>query len=230
MFKSSITISILVFCIFAVYAQTDDKGIIYSDTFEKDLSNWTVEQVEGGTVQLKNGKLEINDRKGCTVWLNRKLPSDFKIVFDVVMIDSGGIYDHVRDLNFFFKAIDPLSPEDIFVHSGSRAGIFRNYHKLRTYYIGYGGNRNTTTRFRKYPGDGSRPLLPEHDLREKKYLNVPNLTRNVEIICNKNKIIFKVDGLVVFDITDIDAFNDGWFGFRTVDNHMTIDNFQVYAL
>ena len=33
-----------------------------------------------------------------------------------------------------------------------------------------------------------------------------------------------------FDFTDDEPFLDGWFGFRTVANHMTIDNFKVYAL
>ena len=31
------------------------------------------------------------------------------------------------------------------------------YDTLRTYYVGYGGNANTTTRFRRYDGTGARP-------------------------------------------------------------------------
>ena len=42
---------------------------------------------------------------------------------------------------------------------------FAAYNDLKTYYVGLGGNRNTTTRFRRYIGDPeTRPLLPEHDL------------------------------------------------------------------
>jgi len=145
-----ISIVMIVISILSGSAQIADKRLLFSDTFEHDLSNWTIEQALEGTAEAKNGKLEINDRKGCTVWFNHKLSDDVKIVFDIVMIDSGGIYDHVRDMNFFFKGVDPENPEDIFIHSQKRSGKLTNYHGLKTYYIGYGGNHNTTTRFRKY--------------------------------------------------------------------------------
>jgi hypothetical protein len=230
MIRPFLIISILVLGISTVRAQVDAERIIISDTFDKNLSKWTIEQAPEGSTEMKDGKLEVNDKNGCTIWLNQKLPHNFRIIFDVVMIDNGGINDHVRDLNFFFKAVDPMLPDDIFANSKKRAGIFANYDRLRTYYIGYGGNRNTSTRFRKYPGDGSRPLLPEHDLSDKKYMNIPNLKRHVEITCHMNRITFRVDELVVFDINDENAYSEGWFGFRTVDNHMSIDNFYVYAL
>jgi hypothetical protein len=230
MIKFPIIISIIVLGIFTVRAQGHAEKIIFSDKFENGLFNWIIEQVTGGTTEIKDGKLDVNDKNGCTIWLNHKLPRNFRVIFDVVMIDNGGIYDHVRDLNFFFKAVDPMVPENIFANSEKRAGIFANYNHLRTYYIGYGGNRNSSTRFRKYPGDGSRPLLPSHDLSDEKYLNIANLKRHVEITCHMNKITFKVDELVVFDIDDENAFSEGWFAFRTVDNHMSIDNFYVYAL
>ena len=34
-----------------------------------------------------------------------------------------------------------------------RSGTFAEYNDLLTYYVGLGGNRNTTTRFRRYIGD-----------------------------------------------------------------------------
>ena len=42
----------------------------------------------------------------------------------------------------------------------ARSGAFADYNDLLTYYVGLGGNRNTTTRFRRYIGDPVlRPLL-----------------------------------------------------------------------
>ncbi|MFP6867528.1 MAG: DUF6250 domain-containing protein [Roseibacillus sp.] len=38
------------------------------------------------------------------------------------------------------------------------------------------------------------------------------------------------DGEVVFEFRDKDPFREGWFGFRTVRNHLQIDNFRVYQL
>ena len=41
-----------------------------------------------------------------------------------------------------------------------RSGKFEEYNDLLTYYVGLGGNRNTTSRFRRYIGDPIlRPLL-----------------------------------------------------------------------
>ena len=57
----------------------------------------------------------------------------------------------------------PDGRQPVFAHA--RSGTFADYNDLLTYYVGLGGNRNTTTRFRRYIGDPVlRPLLPEHDL------------------------------------------------------------------
>ena len=45
-----------------------------------------------------------------------------------------------------------------------------------------------------------------------------------------NRIAYVRDGEVIYDVHDPDPYTDGWFGLRTVNNHMTIDNFRVYRL
>lgn len=204
--------------------------LLFEDDFDTDLSKWTVEQVTGGTSQIVDGKLEIDDKDGCTIWFNEKMSGDIKIKYDIVMIDEGGPNDRVSDLNCFWKAIDPENPDDILANSSSRTGLFSNYHSFRLYYVGYGARDNTTTRFRRYPGDGTRPLLPEHDLSDSIYMNKANVERHVEIICKGNRTMYKVDDQTVFDFVDTIPFAEGWFGLRTVDNHMTVDNFKVYTL
>ena len=42
------------------------------------------------------------------------------------------------------------------------------------------------------------------------------------------RIQYSRDGEVVFEFRDKDPFREGWFGFRTVRNHLRIDNFRVY--
>ena len=145
------------------------------------------------------------------------------------MIKQGGPRDRVSDLNCFWMAIDPKHPKDIFANK-KRKGSFKNYHSLRLYYVGYGANNNTTTRFRRYPGGGARPCLPEHDLRDKKFMHTPNKMLKIRIVADGGRIQYFRNGEIVFDFLDKEPFVEGWFGFRTVRNHMRIDNFRVYSL
>jgi len=201
--------------------------LVFFDDFENDLSQWVVEQMPGGMARVIDGKLDIDDAGGCTVWFKQKIGGSVLIEFDVTMIKEGGANDRVSDLNFFWMASDPSNPSDFFANSAKRHGDFKNYHPLRLYYVGYGANDNTSTRFRRYPGDGSRPLLSEHDLSDPKFMNASNKTIHLQVVADGNRIGLKRDGDVVFDFFDKDPFQEGWFGFRTLKNHMRIDQFRV---
>ncbi len=203
--------------------------VLYQDDFNHDLSQWVVEQMPGGMTSIKDGQLDINDAEGCTVWFKRKLKGGIMIEYDAALMQQGGKYDRVSDLNCFWMATDPKNPEDLFANK-KRGGRFTRYHPLRLYYVGYGANNNTTTRFRRYPGGGARPCLPEHDLRDKKFMHTPNKTLTIQIIADGSRIRYLRDGEIVFDFRDKNPFREGWFGFRTVRNHMRIDNFKVYQL
>ncbi|MEM8954840.1 MAG: DUF6250 domain-containing protein [Verrucomicrobiota bacterium] len=204
-------------------------ALLYEDDFAGDLSQWVVEQMPGGTTEVRDGRLEIDDAKGCTVWFREKLSGPLLIEFEATMIAEGGKHDRVSDLNCFWMAIDPEHPEDLFADE-ARGGSFKNYHALRLYYVGYGANNNTTTRFRRYPGDGSRPNLPEHDLRDERFRHRGNETVKIQIIVDGRTIRYLRDGEIVFDFEDREPYTEGWFGFRTVRNRMRIDDFRVYRL
>ena len=216
-------------CAEDVASDSSKNKLLHKDDFEKDLSQWVVEQMPGGTTDVKKGKLEINDAKGCTVWFKQKLSGAIMIEFDATLIKKGGKHDRVSDLNCFWMATDPKNPKDLFADK-KRGGSFKNYHPLKLYYVGYGANKNTTTRFRRYPGGGERPVLPEHDKKEKKWLHTPNKTLKIQIITDGIKIQYLRDVEIVFDFVDKNPHKEGWFGFRTVNNHMQIDNFKVYRL
>ena len=90
-----------------------------------------------------------------------------------------------------------------------------------------GGNENTTTRFRRYAGDGTKPLLPEHDLRDKRFLLQSNQTYHIEISVRVGVVEYRRDGEVLFSWRDPAPLTEGWFGLRTVHSHQVIRNFQV---
>tara|TARA_R110000823_G_scaffold158017_3_gene288838 strand:+ start:1553 stop:2314 length:762 start_codon:yes stop_codon:yes gene_type:complete len=209
---------------------TVQKKEMYCDSFKDGLQNWVVEQMPGGTAETVDGKLEITDDAGCTIWFNKELEGPILIQYDAYVIDQGGPQDRVSDLNCFWMAKDPENPDDLFANSEKRGGKFSNYDSLRLYYMGVGGHDNSKTRFRRYLGNGDRPLLPEHDLSEPEYLIKPNKVIKIKIIAFNGIIQYYRDGQCIINFYDPEPYTSGYFGFRTVNNHMTIDNFQVYGL
>lgn len=205
-------------------------NLIFEENFDDGLDKWQAEQMEGGTVEVKNGKLEIDDVKGCTVWLKEKFDGPIVIKYDVFIIQDGGVNDRVSDLNCFWMATDPKNPGNLFADSDKRGGKFSNYDALQLYYMGVGGNFNKTTRFRRYVGNGERPLLPQHDLSDSKYMLESNKTYHIKIVANKGVIQYYRDDVLFSDFVDENPYTSGYFGFRTVKNHMTVDNFKVYSI
>jgi len=126
-------------------------------------------------------------------------------------------------------AIDPEHPDDTFVDT-SRGGRFLNYHPLLLYYVGYGGKYNSTTRFRRYPGGGEHPVLPEHDLSDPEFMLQGNATMKTQLIADGKKIQYWRNGELIYDIVDEEPYLKGWLVFRTVRSHLRLDDFKVYRL
>lgn len=205
-----------------------DKPVVHEKF--NNMNNWVVEQIEGGKTTIKKGKLDIDDFSGCTVWFKQELEAPFVIEYDATVIDNGGDNDRVSDLNCFWLAKDMNNPDDFFENSENRGGKFQNYHDLRLYYVGLGGHDNSKTRFRKYDGKGNRPVLPEHDLSDEKYLIKANKTNHIKIVVDGGTVQYYYNGLLVFDFNDLTPYKKGYFGFRTYKNHMQVDDFKVYKL
>ncbi|MFH4968326.1 DUF6250 domain-containing protein [Gaetbulibacter sp. M240] len=188
-------------------------------------------EVNDQEVSIKDEALDIDAIKGATVWFKKKLEAPVKIEYTAELIAKGGNNDRVSDLNCFFMALDPKCPSDIFSCPDSlRTGRFSDYHRLRTYYVGYGGHDNSTIRMRRYKGyTKERPVLPEHDLGEPHAIEA-NLPIHVEISVVENKIIYAHDGDTIFTMVDKLPYHEGWFAFRTVRNHMKISQFKVTQL
>ena len=151
-------------------ARFEPGELLYQNDFA-DASNWLVEQQPGGTVSVRDRTLVIDDAGGCTVWFRQELAAPVIITYEATVIDRGGLHDRVSDLNCFWMATDPAAPDgSVPATTAKRTGAFADYDALRLYYVGCGGNANTTTRFRRYNGTGVRPLLPGHDLKNPAFL------------------------------------------------------------
>src|ERR1043166_6475338 len=165
--------------------------LLYSDDFAHGLSRWSVELEKGGVVEAKGGILTLDVPAGCTVWFRPELRGQVAIEYQATMIRRGGPNDRISDLNCFWMARDAQV---------KRSGKFADYNTLRGYYVGQGGNTNTTTRFRRYIGDPVlRPLLPEHDLTAP--LLEPNVTMKIRLVADGSRIQYFCNGRAIFIVT-----------------------------
>ena len=204
----------------------EDKTGHYHDVLS-NANNWVVEQQPGGQTFFTSDGLEVIDNKGCTIWFKTPLEAPVKISYDITIIDEGGPHDRVSDMNCLWMANDPKHPDDFFKDSENRAGHFPNYHHLSGYYVGYGGHHNTKTHFRRYNGNVDRPLLPEHDLSDAQFMITANKKMHIEIIVKDHMTSYSRDGEIIYKVDDGQPYTRGYFGFRTVNNHMKVENFEV---
>lgn len=206
--------------------------LIHSEDFDSDLSKWVkeIEPSENSEVLIKNGKLDINVGAGCSVWFTEKMEGGILIEFDAIMVKDGGVNDNVQDLNTYWMSTDPENPDDIFAQSDARGGIYKNYFPMSLYYVGLGETHNKRSLLRRYLGTGKRPFLPEHKLEKSEYLLKGNELNHIRIISFGNIIKYYRNGELYFSFDDPNPLTSGYFCFRTVENHMIIDNFKVYKL
>ncbi len=210
-------------------AMPTTSNLLYADDFKTDLDQWKNELENGGSVSSDRGYLDINVPAGATVWFQPMLTGPVMIEYKATAISAGGANDRVSDLNCFWMARDSRNRDDLFaVH---RSGKFADYNQLLTYYVGLGGNSNTTTRFRRYIGAATtRPLRPQDDLRDKADLLMPNVEQTIRLIAADHTIEFYRDGKRLFQMEDEHPYTSGWFAFRTTASHLRIRDFRVYAV
>ncbi|MGE5496694.1 MAG: DUF6250 domain-containing protein [Syntrophothermus sp.] len=207
------------------YGSEDKMKLIISDDFTGSDSLWIkeFEKPEDSEMRIMHGRMEIKTSRGATVWLKQKLSGNIMITYDAMVIQDSCSYDRVSDLNCFWMAED--SVKEILP---SRDGKFTSYDDMKLYYAGIGGNNNTTTRFRKYEGNGNKPLIGE-------FLNEDHLLKGqmnykIKIIVDSGGVLFIVNNQVYFEYSDIKQFSKGYFAFRTTRSHQQIKRFRVYEI
>ncbi len=191
------------------------------------VSAWRVEAESPAARVRGDGRvIDIDTPGGLTLWYPRAITGPATIAFEAMAVQASGANDHVSDLNAFWMATDPGAPGGSPV--GRRSGKFEAYDTLLTYYVGIGGNRNTSTRMRRYVGrPGDRPLLPQHDRADAPALLVPNRWTRIRLIADGSRIAVERDGATLFTLTDAAPYARGWFGLRTTASHLRIRRVRI---
>lgn len=172
---------------------------------------------------------------GLTLWYHQRLTGNYEVSYRICMVMKGGKHDRLSDLNCFWAANDPEHPTDLFARSKWRNGVFRNYNTLNLFYVGYGGNSNSTTRFRRYQGkyygiadDKIKPLLAEYT--DAAHLLVPNRWYSIRIRVEDGLTTYTVDDEELFRYSITSGEGDGHFGLRLLQNHVLFTAFKVTSL
>jgi len=217
--------------LFEVHAQSRENisykrgKLLYKEDFDNGLKNWVPEfpSTPASPVTTKNNKLLIDVNGGVTIWLNKKLSGNLVITYKRKVIVDTGRNDRLSDLNQFWMATDPRN-ENLF----TRSGDFGEYDSLSLYYVGFGGNSNTTTRFRKYTGNGERVLYV--DLSDKEHLLKANKEYSLKTVVYNGLLKFFVDDKEFFSFRDTNPIRQGYFGFRTTQSRQEVYDFKIYRL
>ena len=202
------------------------KTLLFKDSFSKNKldSNWIIETMplKGSSITVQNGKLILDTENGVTLWYKQKLNGNIQIEFTRKIIMDSGRNDRLSDLNQFWMATDPQ--QKMF----TRKGGFKEYDSLQMYYVGMGGNYNTTTRMRRYNGNGELKITGEY--KDSSHLLVANKTYRIKIIVQNGNNKFYVDDKLFFDFTDDKPFTNGWFALRSTKSHQEIDKVKIWQL
>ena len=196
-------------------------------------THWRIEAESPLTrILLRGDTLDITSPKGLSLWWNEPFQAPCTIFYRACVVMEGGPYDRLSDLNCFWMATDTsfTSPLKGIVQ---RAGRFLESYHLQCYYLGYGGNYNTTTRFRRYDGDTLAITHPSHrppiikEYTDSAHLLKPNhwYSVRIEMFENGHTRYFLDDELLV-DYQDPSPLLHGWFAFRTTWSHIRLTGWQ----
>ena len=187
---------------------------------------WTEAEDASSTVTTKDGVTTIIAPKGLTLWNKNKMTGNTIIEYDARIVsdpqfrnDKGEI--RISDLNCFCMADK----------CGGYGGKFANNYALKMYYMGYGGNWNTTTRFRRYTGYA--PTVEEEWLKPiilREYTDADHLIKadhwyHIRLEAIDGRVRYIIDGECLVDYIDPHPLKSGYFGFRTTLAHAEMKNF-----
>ncbi len=189
---------------------------------------WRVEAEDAASsVVWKSGTATIVAPKGLTLWCEQKMEGNVAVEYEARIVADKRFKDeqgHVRvsDMNCFWMADQ----------CGGHGGRFVDNYALQTYYVGFGGNWNTTTRFRRYTGDtrgtdsvAYRPkVLKEYT--DKAHLLEGNRWYKIRLEQRDGHARYYIDGELLVDYVDPKPLREGYFGFRTTMAVAQLRNFR----
>ena len=196
--------------------------------------HWVPESESPETRILQFGDtLDITAPKGLSLWWDEPLTAPCTISYRACVVMADGSCDRLSDLNCFWMATTPegLSPLQTL---STRKGRFAEHYRLQCYYLGYGGNHNTTTRFRRYDGDSLAvadsthrpPILKEYT--DPAHLLRPNHWYAIRIDVHTNgHIQYFIDDELLVDYIDPTPLLHGFFAFRTTWSHTKLIGLKI---
>ena len=201
------------------------------------LDHWSVEaeSPETSVTTLPDSIIDIVAPKGLTLWYNERMEGNTIIEYDariVVEDNNSEPWNRLSDLNCFWMASDShKESRSPFEGIPERQGIFVRQYALSLYYLGFGGNHNTTTRFRRYTGDERgvknadyRPaILIEYT--DSAHLLKKNYWYHIRLEQIDGCVRYIIDGEVIVEYQDPTPLPRGYFGFRTTLSHAQIRRF-----
>lgn len=210
-------------------------------------THWVIEAESAATrIVARGDTLDITSPKGLSLWWDTPLVAPCVIEYDACVVMKGGPCDRLSDLNCFWMASEPLPASSTasgqeaapystpLRHIAARGGSFVESYRLQCYYLGYGGNGNTTTRFRRYDADTlgvtdvnhRPPVLVEYT--DSAHLLRPNHWYHVRIeVTADGRSRYMIDDRLLVDYLDPAPLLRGWFAFRTTWSHIRLANFKI---
>ena len=208
-----------IFCIFAPMKRVF--GLLFMMLFAAGCmaaKGWRVEAERNGYVKwLGDSVADIHAPGGLTLWNTQKMTGNIVIEYDARIVSD----ERVSDLNCFWMA-----------SGGAKSGRFVDYYAQTMYYMGYGGNYNKTTRFRRYNGDKRGIEQPEYHpaiLREytdEAHMIKPDHWYHIQLEQIDGRVRYIIDGECLVDFIDLHPLTEGFFGFRTTLAHAQLKNFS----
>lgn len=214
--------------------------IFYSSFFipSSACAAWRIEAESGAArVLLRGDTLDITTPRGLSLWWEEPLTAPCTIEYRACVVVEGGPCDRLSDLNCFWMATVPVTHGEAsspLRTIGQRSGRFVESYRLQCYYLGFGGNSNTTTRFRRYDGDTLAvtvadrrpPVLVEYT--DSAHLLRPNHWYDVRIeMTADGRTRYYIDDELLVDYIDPTPLLHGWFAIRTTWSHTRLTAFTI---
>lgn len=180
-------------------------------------SSWLIESAskDAKVTWSRDSVCDIVAPKGLTLWNRTLLQGDVVIDYEArIMSDA-----RVSDLNCFWMADKALSG------AKSRKGEFSRASEMSLYYVGYGGNSNTTTRFRRYDGQPQPAVIREYT--DASHLIKADHWYRIHLESCQGRVLYVIDGDTLVNYVDLQPLRSGYFGFRTTESHAQLRRFRI---
>lgn len=192
-----------------------------------DINQWVIEleYPEKSHVDVTDEGLVIDSYGGATLWLDTLLTGDYLIQYEREISLDKGENKRLSDLNQFWLAQEPRNGLKLRPRNGS----LDSYNDLKLFYVGIGGNNNSTTRFRRYDGSGKRILLAEKN--EKPFLLEAGRSDTIStfVRASKKQTEVWINGKLLFADGGIES-TKGYFGIRLTASRQVIKWLTISAL